>query len=145
MEEEAEEEAASENGVEADDSQEGTDSDQATIGLLQLSIYVVQNRHVGTQKSRWDKTNKGNYHLKLCMPFVGLAPVRPFRPNMAVLYHVNGRLQRAYSDNTTITQAENNCKHCENPNLYKKLILKCPKCPWHDHNNLSYMRSPDRY
>ena len=57
------------------------------------------------------------------MRFVGLAPVRPFRPNMAVLYHVNGRLQRAYSDNTTITQAENNCKHCENPNLYKKLIL----------------------
>ena len=34
MEEEAEEEMASENGVEADDSQEGTDSDQATIGLL---------------------------------------------------------------------------------------------------------------
>ena len=136
---------ASENGVEADDSQEGTDSDQAKIGPLQLSIHVVRNHHVGTQKSHWDKTNKGNYHLKLCMPFVGLAPVRLFRPNMAVLYHVNGRLQRAYSDNTTITQAENNCKNCENPNLYKTLILKCPKCPWHDYNNLSCMRSPDPY
>ena len=67
------------------------------IGTLQLSIHVVQNRHVGTQMSHWDKTNKENYHLKLCMPFVCLAPVRLLRPNMAVLYHVNGKLQRAYS------------------------------------------------
>ena len=36
------------------------------IGPLQLAILVVQNRHTGTQKSPWDKTNKGNYHLKLC-------------------------------------------------------------------------------
>ena len=27
------------------------------IGPLQLSIHVVQNRHVGTQKSHWGKTN----------------------------------------------------------------------------------------
>ena len=31
------------------------------------------------------------------MPVVGLAPVRVLRSNMAVLYHVNGKLQRAYS------------------------------------------------
>ena len=29
-----------------------------TIGPLQLAIHVVQNRHAGTQKSPWDKTNK---------------------------------------------------------------------------------------
>ena len=29
------------------------------------------------------------------MPFVGLAPLRLLRPNMAVLYHVNGKLQIA--------------------------------------------------
>ena len=29
-----------------------------TIGPLQLAIHVAQNRHVGTQKSRWGKTNK---------------------------------------------------------------------------------------
>ena len=39
---------------------------------------------------------KGNYHLKLCMPFVGLAPVRRLHPSIAVLYHVNGKLQGAY-------------------------------------------------
>ena len=61
------------------------------IGPLQLSIHAVQNRHVGTQKLHWDKKHKGNCHLKLCMPFTGLAPVRLFRPNMAVLYHVNGK------------------------------------------------------
>ena len=66
------------------------------IGPLQLAILVVQNRHVGAQKSHWDNTNKGNYHFKLCMPFVGLAPVRRLRPSMAVLYHVYDKLQRAY-------------------------------------------------
>ena len=65
-------------------------------GPLQLAILVVQNRHAGTQKSHSDKTNKGNYHLKLCMPFVGLAPVRLLRLSLAVLYHVNGKLQKAY-------------------------------------------------
>ena len=43
-----------------------------------------------------DLQKKGNYHFKLCMPFVGLAPVRRLHPSMAVLYHVNGKLQRAY-------------------------------------------------
>ena len=66
------------------------------IGPLQLAILVVENRHAGNQKSHRDKTNKGNYHLKLCMPFVGLAPVRLLHTSMAVLYHVNVKLQRAY-------------------------------------------------
>ena len=30
------------------------------------------------------------------MPFVGLSPVRLLHPSMAVLCHVNGKLQRAY-------------------------------------------------
>ena len=46
------------------------------LGPWQLTIHVIQNRHAGTQKSHWDKTNEENYHLKLCMPYVGLAPVR---------------------------------------------------------------------
>ena len=59
-----------------------------TIGPLQLA--VVQNRHAGEQKSHWDKTNKGNYHLKLCLPFVYHVPVRLLLSSMAVLYHMNG-------------------------------------------------------
>ena len=43
------------------------------IGPLQLTIHVVQNRHAGEQKSHWDKTNKGNYHLELCMPLFVLS------------------------------------------------------------------------
>ena len=35
--------------------------------------HVVQNRHAGEQKSHWDKTNKGNYHLELCMPLFVLS------------------------------------------------------------------------
>ena len=31
---------------------------------------MVQNHHAGEQKSHWDKTNKGNYHLKLYMPLI---------------------------------------------------------------------------
>ena len=35
--------------------------------------HVVQNRHAGEEKSHWDKTNKGNYHLELCMPLFVLS------------------------------------------------------------------------
>ena len=59
-----------------------------TIGPLQLAIHVVQNRRAGEQKSHWDKTNKENYHLKLCMSFVCLVPVRLLLSSVAVLYHV---------------------------------------------------------
>ena len=44
----------------------------------------------GTKPPCWDakvvlgQDNKGNYNLKLCMPFVGLAPVLLLRPSMAV-------------------------------------------------------------
>ena len=60
------------------------------IGPLQLAIHVVQNRRAGEQKSHWDKTNKENYHLKLCMSFVCLVPVRLLLSSTAVLNHVNG-------------------------------------------------------
>ena len=60
------------------------------IGPLQLAIHVVQNRRVGGQKSHWDKTNKENYHFKLCMSFVFLVPVRLLFSSVAVLYYVNG-------------------------------------------------------
>ena len=33
------------------------------MGPLQLAIHVVQNRRAGKEKSHWDKTDKGNYHL----------------------------------------------------------------------------------
>ena len=29
--------------------------------------------------------------------------------------------------------SENLCKHYENSNVYGKLIMKCPKCFWHDY------------
>ena len=60
------------------------------IGPLQLAIHVIQNRHAGEQKSHWDKTNKGNYHSKLCVPFVGLVPEQLFLSSVAVFYHMNG-------------------------------------------------------
>ena len=31
---------------------------------------MIQSHHAGEQKSHWDKTNKGNYHLKLYMSFI---------------------------------------------------------------------------
>ena len=39
-------------------------------GPLQLAIQGVHNCHAGEQKWHWDKTNTGNYHLKLRMPFL---------------------------------------------------------------------------
>ena len=61
----------------------------AKIGPLQLAIHVVQNCRAGEQKSHWDKTNRENYHFKLCMSFVCLVPVRLLLSSVAVLYHVN--------------------------------------------------------
>ena len=62
----------------------------SAMGPLQLVIHVVQNRRAGEQKSHLDKTNKENYHLKLCMSFVCLVPVRALLSSVAVLYRVNG-------------------------------------------------------
>ena len=61
-----------------------------SIGPLQLAIHVVQNSRAGEQKSHRDKTNKENYHFRLCMSFVCLVPVRLLLFSTAVLYHVNG-------------------------------------------------------
>ena len=66
------------------------------MGPLQLVIHVVQIRPAGKEKSHWDKTNKENYHFKLRMSFVCLVPVRLLLSSVAVLYHVNDYLQRAY-------------------------------------------------
>ena len=64
----------------------------SAIDPLQLVIQVpvVQNRRAGEQKSHLDKKNKENYHLKLCMSFVCLVPVRLLHSNVAVSYQVNG-------------------------------------------------------
>ena len=37
-------------------------------------------------------------------------------------------------ENTSMTQCktEHYCEHCENSNVYETLIMKCPKCSWHD-------------
>ena len=37
-------------------------------------------------------------------------------------------------ENTSNTQCktEHHCEHCENSNAYETLIMKCPKCSWHD-------------
>ena len=43
------------------------------ISPLRLAIHVVQNHHAGEQKSHWDKTKKGNYHLKLRMSLACLS------------------------------------------------------------------------
>ena len=42
----------------------------SAIGPLQASHSRGTNRRAGEQKSHWDKTNKENYNLELCMPFV---------------------------------------------------------------------------
>ena len=49
---------------------------------------MVQNRHAGEQKSHWDKTNKGKYHLKLMYVFyLSLTvPVRLLLSSMVALH-----------------------------------------------------------
>ena len=63
---------------------------QHKIGPLQLAIHKVQNRCAGEQKSHWDKTNKENNDVKLCISLACLVPVRLLLSSVVVLYHVNG-------------------------------------------------------
>ena len=37
------------------------------------------------------------------------------------------------SEKTTIFHSKNPSKHCKNSNVYGTLIMKCPKCSWHDY------------
>ena len=41
-------------------------------------------------------------------------------------------------EKSTTFHSENPCEHCENSNVYGTLIMKCPKCFWHDY----YKSSP---
>ena len=36
-------------------------------------------------------------------------------------------------ETSTIFHSENPCEHCENSKVYGTLIMKCPKCFWHDY------------
>ena len=35
-------------------------------------------------------------------------------------------------ETSTTFDSENLCEYCENSNVYGTLIMKCPKCFWHD-------------
>ena len=41
-------------------------------------------------------------------------------------------------EKSTTFHSENPCEHCEIPNVYGTLIMKCPKCFWYDY----YKSSP---
>ena len=36
-------------------------------------------------------------------------------------------------ETSTTFHSESSCEHCENSNEYGTLIMKCPKCFWHDY------------
>ena len=51
-------------------------------------------------------------------------------------------------ETSSTIHSENLCEHCENSNVYGTLIMKCPKCFWHDYykSRVQYAitRSPRR-
>ena len=61
-------------------------------------------------------------------------------------YEIDSQETESSSPETTTTfHSKRPCEHCENSNVCWTLIMKCPKCFWHDYykSDLSYMRSPD--
>ena len=40
-------------------------------------------------------------------------------------------------ETSTTIHSENLCEHCDNSNVYGTLIMKCPKCFWHDYYKIS--------
>ena len=42
-------------------------------------------------------------------------------------------IESSSSEKTTTFHSKRPCEHCENSNVYGTLIMKCPKCFWHDY------------
>ena len=40
-------------------------------------------------------------------------------------------------ETSTTLHSKSPCEHCENSNVYSTLIMKCPKCFWHDNYKVS--------
>ena len=87
VEEEEEEEVPSENGSEAEGTQESENGSEAE----------------GTQESQNDSENDSQ------------------------------ETERSSHEKSTTFHSESPCEHCENSNVYGTLIMKCPKCFWHDY------------
>ena len=41
--------------------------------------------------------------------------------------------ERSSPETSTTFHSKSPCEHCENSNVYWTLIMKCPKCFWHDY------------
>ena len=78
------------------------------------------------------KSRKGNYHLQLCisMPFFCLVPVRLLVSSMAVLYLMNGKLQRACNcmESPTKPRIKNKFGKGTNIKIPKKLCTFLGNC-----------------
>ena len=52
------------------------------------------------------------------------------------------KTERSSLEKSTTFHSENPCEHCENSNVYGTLIMKCPKCFWHDYYKSSPICDP---
>ena len=75
---------------------------------LQLAIHVVQNCRALEGKSRTTGTRqtKDIYIISMVISFACLVPLRLLLSSMAVLYHVNGYLQRTTIPNATCKRTQ---------------------------------------
>ena len=42
-------------------------------------------------------------------------------------------IESSSPETSTTFHSKRPCEHCENSNVYWTLIMKCPKCFWHDY------------
>ena len=45
-------------------------------------------------------------------------------------------------ETSTTFHSKSPCEHCENSNVYGTLIMKCPKCFWHDYYKICPICDP---
>ena len=43
-------------------------------------------------------------------------------------------IESSNPETSTTFHSKSPCEHCENSNVYGTLIMKCPKCFWHDYS-----------
>ena len=75
----------------------------------------------------------------ICIPFVGLSPVRLLRPSMAFLYHVYDKLQRAYISPLIIACHLPTTPHSMSCEIWRTIrIRNIPVKPNHDCQSTSF-------
>ena len=102
--------------------------------ILPITRVIMTRVHriLKIRRSRWRRKKKRKRLLRMTVKVK--APIESENDNE----NDSQETETSSLEKSTTFHSENPCEHCENSNVYGTLIMKCPKCFWHDY----YKSSP---